>query len=135
MICSLKKVEDHIVLCERYLQKCEDLPHKLMKHIPRHLREKWGESLLKAVKDAEILNTMESWCRLLAIAKRTLIQRLLGQSELLGQSVVSRISQAKRIRINDHLSAWNSDPDAWIGIIDLELESMESDRPRDMTEA
>jgi hypothetical protein len=78
------------------------------------------------VKDAENLNTMESWCRLLAIAKCTLNQRLFGQSELLGQSVVSQISQAERI--DAHLTAWNSVPDAWMGIIDeLELENMESD--------
>jgi hypothetical protein len=110
------EVEDRNVLCERYLQKCVDLPHKLIKHIPKHLRKKLGESLLKAVKDAENLNTMESSCRLLAIAKCTLNQRLLGQLELLGQSVVSQISQAKRI--NAHQTAWNAGPDAGIGIID-----------------
>jgi hypothetical protein len=42
----VRKVEDRNVLCERDLL---DLPHKLIKHIPKHLRKKWRESLLKAV--------------------------------------------------------------------------------------
>jgi hypothetical protein len=47
---------------------------------------------------------------------------------------VPQIFQAKRI--NAHLTAWNSGRDPWMGIIDeLELEDMERDRPRDMTEA
>jgi hypothetical protein len=52
---------------EPYLMQCLELPHKLVEHVPRRLRAKWGELMTIAVSAAQSQNSVGAWCRLMAL--------------------------------------------------------------------